>query len=59
METLVKNVIKTADANKLLLAALKELTMIYICITFCSRNMYLSKVMTRGVILNSSSKKEP
>ena len=39
METLVKDVIKTADANKLLLAALKELTMIYICITFCSRNM--------------------
>ena len=38
---------------------LKELIMVYICITFCGCSISLSKVMTRGVILHSPPKKEP
>ena len=55
----IKNVMKTTYVNKLLLAIFERSYYdLYIYITFCGYSMSLSKVMTRGVILNSPPKKE-
>ena len=59
LEILVKNVMKTADANKLFLAIFERTYYGLYIITFCGYSMSLSKVMTRGVILHSPPKKEP
>ena len=57
MEILVKNVMKTADANKLFSEIFERTYYGLYIITFCGCSMSLSKVMTRGVILHSSPKK--
>ena len=59
MENLVKNVMKTADANKILSAIFERSYNDLYMHHFCGCSMSLSKVMTKGVILHCPTKQEP